>query len=119
MSNSNAKDRDVCFWPCLPDYPEQYRAMQVAGRNESEIFMELSNNDVFNPVRECSISSYEDLLEGINDMKTYCDRFPSIFLIIDGKNYFSPDYETVYSLDSRMENKKPADLSVLWNADEI
>ena len=112
-----ANYRNVHYEPCKIDYPDRLQEMQEEGINQSDIFSILSNNEeLFMPVRDENVDSYEMLMASIKDMQKCCMYgYTSIMLRIDGVMYFSPDYDSWFKIDDKSWERTPFNLSALWN----
>lgn len=110
--------KNVCYEPCKINYPDRLQEMIEEGISEIDILSALSNDEeLFMPIRDEEVDSYDMLMASIKDMHEYCIYgYTSIMLRIDGMMYFSPDYDSWFKIDDKTWERSPFDLSILWNS---
>ena len=110
--------RNVYYEPCKINYPDRLQEILEEGISPSDVFDVLVNDEeLFMPVRDEDVDSYEMLMASINDMHE-CRQYgyTSIMLRIDETMYFSPDYDSWFKIDGKTWERTPFDLSQLWNS---
>ena len=110
--------RNVHYEPCKIDYPDRLQEMLESGKSLSDVLDVLVNEDnVFMPVRDEDVDSYDMLMKGVKAMQECClYGYPAIMLRIDEVMYFSPDYDSWFKIDGNTWKRTPFDLSILWNS---